>query len=197
MKKQKKRLVLFVMLITMLALSVSAQAKTSAKTINAVNKVVKTYFNAQKKGKLATMDKCLYKPRLGSYGSTYIDKFLKKYNKKLTYKITSTRVSGKNATVKVKCTYQSAYNLYMNSIFDLALKQPEALENSLSTTVALSSYMKTNLKAYPPKSKTTTLTIKLVKKSGTWKIKTLSKSMQNVLFLDLYQVSDDISSYLG
>lgn len=192
MKKLKTLGIVLILLVSTLTFSVTAEAKTSKKTLNAVNKVVKTYFNAEKKSKTSVMNKCLAKPQVGSFKNSYLEKYIKKQNKKLSYKITSTKVKGKNATVKVKCTYMSAYGLYKIAFLNTAIHYYNANPSDKEIYNYVSQWIKAHEKEYPPTAGKKTITIKLVKKSGTWKISRMTDDMKNILFLDLFQVSKDI-----
>lgn len=191
-KKQKSLCLVLLLLVALLALPATAEAKTSKKTINAVNKVVKTYFNAQKKSKTSVMNKCLLKSSVGRFKSSYLEKYIKKQNKKLSYKIKSTQVKGKTATVTVRCTYQSAYNLYNAAILDAALHYFNADPTEKEIYNYVSNWMKKHSGEYSPAAKKKLIKIKLVNRKGTWKINSLTDDMRNILYLDLFQLINDI-----
>lgn len=194
MKKLKKLSMLLLMLFALLSMSAGAEAKTSKKTIKAVNSVVNSYFKAQKSNKPANMNKALLKPAIGKYGKTKLDSYLKAQNKKLYYKITSTKVKGNTATVKVKCKYYSAYNAYRYAIVyaaDAFRRNPnltDAQQNKL-----VNSYFLKFVKKYKPTKRTLTLTIPVVKYKGHWKVKGCTRSMLNTLYLDLYRAIDSLA----
>lgn len=191
-KKRKSLCLVLFLLIALLALPATAEAKTSKKTINAVNKVVKTYFNAQKKLKTSVMNKCLVESNVGRFKSSYLEKYIKKHNKKLSYKIKSTKVKGKTATVTVNCTYQSAYNLYNAAILDAALHYFHANPTEKEIYDYVSNWIKKHAGEYSPVAKKKTIKIKLVKRKGAWKISSFTDDMKNILYLDLFQLINDI-----
>lgn len=197
MKKLKKMSLLLFLALSIFAASTTAQAKASSKTKTAVNKVVKDYFNAQKKFNPSKMNKCLVKAFWGpNDNSIYLTQYWKKYNKKLTYKISSTSVKGKNATVKVKCTFYSAYNAWKACIWDLSAQYLRENTDPDTATVGkgMDAWMKKNNSGYPPKKRTVTLKLNLTKKNGKWKIKTVTEAMQNVYLLDFDRAMDYFAS---
>lgn len=197
MKKWKTYAILMLMCFCFLSLPMAAQAKTSKKTLNAINKVVKTYFNAQKKFDTHTMNKCLKRAQITQIRKTgYFAQYLRKQNRKFSYKILSTKVSGQKATVRVKCTYRSAYELFAAAIEDAALyfgDDPDALSDTEQIYDYVSYYIQQNEKRYPARSRTKTLTLKLVYRKKTWQIQTFNSDMTNLLWLDYHRLLSDLT----
>ena len=175
-----------VLLATVLAISlclapISASA-ASKKEIKNVQTTVKKFYNAAKVYNAPRMKSCFVNP---SDMKAFIEnkemaKFCRKQNKKLEYSIRSTKVRGKNATVKVRCTYADAYyHIYFACgdviSYNLLYPQctPEGLrryqyERVLSNVDDLGIYTNT---------KTITLNLKKVK--GKWKISNATRKIMD------------------
>ncbi len=191
--RHKKRSTVLMMLLLILTLSIPTEAAVSKRTVNAVNKVVKTYFNAQKRSKISVMNKCLAKSRITRFKNTYLEKYIKKQNKKLSYRILSTSLNKKTrATVRVRCTYQSAYNLFNAAILAAADYYCDASPTEAEIYTYISDWVKQHADEYAPVSKKKTLTIVLIKRNDTWKINKLTTDMTNLLYLDLYRLVNNI-----
>lgn len=197
MKKCKTYAILLMMCLCLLSLPMSVQAKTSKKTVNAVNKVVKTYLNAQKKTNISEMNKCFIRGQFTPIRKTgYFARYLRAQNRKLSYKIVSTKVKSNRASVKVKCTYKSAYNLFAAAIQDTSIyfgDDPDALSDTELIYDYVSAYIYKNENQYPPRSRTKTITLKLVKRKKSWKIKNATNDMMNILWLDYFRLLDDLT----
>ncbi len=118
----------------------------------------------------------------------YMKKYFKWTNKKLTYKILSTKVSGKTAKVKVRVKYVNSKNFteellglsimdFMNNP-DISDQEAEAIIKKHSKTAYQHAIKKSR------KYKTKTVTLTYGKYDGKWKIKKMSKNLENIIYAD-------------
>lgn len=138
--------------------------------------------------------------------------YVKKANKKLSYKITKVKVDGKKATVKVKIRYVDATETVKNAIkefgaaeargefkipsqeeldamdfdetWDLAMKLIAKLDECVGRAASYSSMKK---------MRTETVTLDMVKVGKRWKLDLLESNMHNILFADYPRAEKAIS----
>lgn len=192
--KKKLRYLLIVALLFSCIPAMSSEASSSKAH---VQKVVKNFYLYSKKMNTTKMKTCVYKGKL-KYTDAVFKSYSKKYNKKLNVSIQSTKVSKKTATVKAKVKYQSLYNAYYNAFGDLIIW---TIFNDEATDAQMlkkfKAYFNAEVKEYEPKTKTKTVTIKLVKASGKWKIKSVTNSMYNTIHCDAIKAFSDIEKTLS
>lgn len=190
MKKKLCHLLIIALIFSCLpVISTEAASKKSQ-----VNSATKGFFNATKKFDANKMNKYVKswgkctKPKELSE-SPYFKKYLKWANKKLSYKILSTKASGKTAKVKVRVKYTNSKEftdtLYGLLVVDLmgqgdldkiSDKQMLKLINKYSK-IAYFGAIKSK-RQY----KTETVTITLGKYGKSWKIKKMSKKLENIIY---------------
>lgn len=199
---KKKILSMLLVLVMIFALPVTSNA-ASSKT--AVNKAVKSFFTYMKKTDLPKMNRYIYS-NSSKFGTTAIlkqetpnvYKYVKKYNKKISYKVLSTKVKGKKATVKVKVKYVNA-----DSIF-LAFSDVIQLDYYNGVDISAENYVDTGWakavkqaeKSGKLKMQTRTFTLPMVKKNGRWQFKELSLEFKNIAMADYLEAyADFIEQY--
>ncbi len=183
----KKKFLLSLLLIMAFCLSMPIRSNAASQKA-AVNKSIKSFMSASKKFNIDQMNKYLYRkkdriPKSEFKQTPNMVKYIKKYNKKMSYKILSTKVSGKNATVKMKVKYVNAQPftdaMFVNMIVDAF--------NGVDTESDkyIDKLFKRTLKAKVKLSmQTKTITVKMIKSNKKWKIKKLNNNLQNIVFAD-------------
>ena len=116
----------------------------------------------------------------------YMKKYFKWSNKKLTYKIISTKVSGDTAKVKVRVKYINSKNftdyLLSLSILELMGKEDASDEEAEKIVEKHSkTAYKTSIKE-KRKYKTKTFTIVYGKYDNKWKVKKVSSNLHNAMY---------------
>lgn len=182
---KKRILSLLLVLIMVLTIPVTTEA-ASAKS--SVNKSVKNFLSASKTLNTIKMNKYIYRKKDRFTKSELkqlpnITKYAKKYNKKMSYKITSTKVKGKNATVKVKVTYVNSRpvaNEFMNILI------VDSFNGIDTTTVKYidTTWGKASKKVSKLKTKSKTISISMIKSGKTWKIKKVKDDLKNIVLAD-------------
>ncbi len=188
---KKRILLLLLVLIMVFTMPVTANA-ASAKS--SVNKSVKNFLSATKTLNTTKMNKHIYRKKDKFKKSELkelpnVVKYAKKHNKKMSYKITSTKVKGKNATVKVKITYVNSRpvaNEFMNILFT------DAYSGIDTSTVKYidTTWGKASKKFSTLKTKTKTISISMIKDGKTWKIKKVKDDLKNIVFADFSESMD-------
>lgn len=192
-------LVMGLSLVAPAVMPVAGNVQTVEAASNKANikKTVKNFFkyaktmNIKKMKNYVTSD-C--KEKIDDLNTTpALKAFMKKRNKSLTYSIKKVKVSGKTATVKVKCKYLNSNSAYVKMLDDLFTwlfteginntdystyteeEQQQLVDNVIKKSFA------NNAKAYEKKYKTKTFTIKLKKVSGKWKISQVDKNLLDAI----------------
>lgn len=182
---KKHILSLLLVLIMVFSIPVTADA-ASAKS--SVNKSVKNFLSASKTFNTTKMNKYIYRKNDKFKKSEIkelpnVVKYAKKHNKKMSYKITSTKVKGKNATVKIKVTYVNSRPVadeYIRIMFNDAFSGIDTgTTEYIDTTWGKASKKVTKLK-----TKTKTISINMIKDGKTWKIKKVKEDLTNIILAD-------------
>lgn len=190
MKTIKKVTILLLTFCILFSSCIPVQAasnKTKAKN------TVTGFYKAAKKSSRSKMDKYMSKKTYNVSSTKSMFQLIKPYNKKLSYRVTSVKIKGKKATVKVKVTYRSlrkAYNrAWMDSIF-------YSMGHENASDQELLDYLFARTKVYAKSTKVpkvkTTAKVYLKKKNGKWKITSLSKSASNSIYCDFVKAADDL-----
>lgn len=190
MKKKLCHLLIIALIFSCIpAISSEAASKKSQ-----VNSAAKGFFNATKKFNATGMNK--YVKSWGKYNKPtefnkypYMKKYFKWANKKLSYKILSTKVSGKTAKVKVRVKYtdskdftDTAIGLIMldllgrEDVDKLSDKQMTKISNKYSKIAYFNAIQ--SKRQY----KTETVTITFGKYGKNWKIKKMTKKLENIIY---------------
>lgn len=162
-----------------------------------VKKTVKNFFKYAKQLNCKKMQSCVTsdcKETVGGLEVTpALTDYMKKRNKSLSYSIKSVKVSGKTATVKVKCKYLNSENAYVKMLEEMFTKllsdieagkdysnyseeeQGKVIDELIEKSLA------NNPKAYETKYKTKTFNIKLKKVRGKWKISKIDKNLLDAI----------------
>lgn len=168
----------------------------SDKDINAVLRI-KGQHNRFKNYKKNNPGRCIY---------------VKKANKKLSYKITKVKVDGKKATVKVKIRYVDATETVKNAIKEFGAaeargeikipSQEEMDEMDIYETWGLAMKVWAKLDecvgkaasySSVKKMRTETVTLNMVKVGKRWKLDLLDSKMENIMFADYPRAEKAIS----
>lgn len=204
MKKTKKRyfLLAFALILSFSCLHASA-ASGSSKA--AVQKSVNGFFAAAKKYNTKKMSKYFEKPEeivsdtdaANDPALKSAEKLFKRTNKKLGYKISSIKVKGKKATVKVKCRYQDLSDVYRKTYVELALyiaAHPDAtLEDALIYEFhTLPKIYKAELKKGNIGYTTKNITLKMRKSGNTWKIKKCTNDITDMLHGNILKTNEEL-----
>lgn len=143
-----------------------------------VTKTVNNFYKAAKSYNMKKMKSYFSKKSDCEVFSDWkkLEQFCRKQNKTLKYKIQSVNIKGNNATVKVKCAYKNAYKAYYNSFNDTVAyltTLPNGGEDISDNAFKkkYNQFFKQNLKTTPASKKTKTVTVSLMKKGSSWKIK--------------------------
>lgn len=159
-----------------------------------VNDTVKKYFKLVKKSDIKSVDKMAYSKKYKVEDASEWQKnkcvysYIKKYNKKVTYKILSTSVKGKNATVKLSVKYVDSTNVYPN-LFLVILSDSFAGVN-IDAEDYMERAWKRAVKMSDVKMKTRKITVKFQKKNRKWLIK--SKNLANIAVADLIHSAEQL-----
>lgn len=197
MKKKLCYFLIFAMLLTCVPVMNTKAASRKAQAISTTKslmKVVKRYdakgINKYVKswGKLMTPDDCNQ--------FTYMKKYLKWANKKMSYKILSTSVSGNTAKVKLRIKYTNGQNFaddFLSLVFlDVLSRGDEEISDSellkLWNKYAKIAYLDATQEKR--KYKTEAVTITYGRYSGKWKIKKMPKKFANIIYANYLYASD-------
>ena len=163
----------------------AASKKTQAKT------TTKNFMKAVKKFDSKGMNKYVkswgYRAKPSDFNDyPYMKKYFKWTNKKLSYKILSTSVSGKTAKVKLRVKYINSKNYtdtLFNELISYTLTLDDLSEEDLDAVMnkCTKSAYKSAIKS-KRKYKTETVTITFGKYNGKWKIKKMSKKLENIIY---------------
>ena len=187
----KKYLLLVLTLVLVMFSPITSQAK-SEKT--KVNDTIKQYFKLVKKSDIKGIDKMAYSKKYRVEDASeweknkYVYSYIKKYNKKVTYKILSTSVKGKSATVKLSVKYVDSTDIYPN-LFLVVLSDSFAGVN-IDAEDYMERAWKRAVKMSDVKMKTRKITVKFQKKNGKWLIK--SKNLANIAVADLIHSAEQL-----
>lgn len=177
---KKVKVLLATVLAISLCLAPMSASAASKKEIKNVQTTVKKFYNAAKVYNAPRMKSCFVNPDdLKVFiENKDVAKFCRKQNKKLKYSIRSTNIRGKNATVKVRCTYKDAYYpVYFacNEGVMYKLLHPNCSGSELQKQMYRAILEKAKIHGIPMTTKTVTL--KLVKANGKWKISSVTRKI--------------------
>ena len=189
-----KKKLCYLLIIALVLSCLPAINSEAASKKSQVNSATKGFFNATKKFDVNKMNKYVKswgkctKPKMLSK-STYLKKYFKWANKKLSYKILSTKVSWKTAKVKVRVKYTNSKKFtdtfYGLLVVDLMGREnPDKISDKQMTKLCNKYAKIAYLNAIKSKRqyKTETVTITLGKYGKSWKIKKMSKKLENIIY---------------
>ncbi len=182
-----KKRILSLLLIMFMVFSIPVTAD-AASAKSSVNKSVKNFLSASKTFNTTKMNKYIYRKKDKFKKSELnelpnIVKYAKKHNKKISYKITSTKVKGKNATVKVKVTYVNSRPVADEFMSIMIIDAYSGIDTS-TTKYIDTTWGKAAKKVSNLKTKTKTISISMIKDGKTWKIKKLKDDLTNIVLAD-------------
>lgn len=186
----KKYLLLVMVCILLFPLNVNASQKSEVKT------AVKQYFKLVKKSDFDGINKMAYSKQYGIEDTDVyksqnsLMNYIKKYNKRVTYKISSVKINGEKATVKMKVKYVDSEDVYSN-LFLIVLADTFAEENIDADDYMDKAFAKA-VKMTNVKMKTRDITAKFQKKKGKWLIR--SKNLANIAVADLIHSAEVLSA---
>lgn len=156
--------------------------------------MMKNYFSAAKKYNTSKLKSFYLTPSKAKLfiQKKYTAKFIRKYNKYLKYDFKSVSIKGNSATVKVSCRYYDATNTFYNSMDDMF---KYILRNGGKTTgkedyIQYKSMVRWN-KYFGKEYTTKTITFKLRKRGGKWKIQTQTQAILNMLHCNYQTAYND------
>lgn len=195
--KKKKICALFAAFVMLFFTMILFSSDVSAKKQQSLNTSVKNFMKYARafhlKGIRSSVDS------FGNYGLLYytdVDnkdemyKYYKKCARKMTYKILSKKQGKKTAVVKVKVRYVNSYRFTQSMVDKLS---DDLIYGKIDTDDLLNMNEKkmtpyiNNLVKYSAKRsgkikyRTQTIKLTFVKKEGKWKIKKMTKALDNVL----------------
>lgn len=192
---KKKFCYLFsLMLLFTLFLSGPVRHVEAASKQESLNTSVKTFMKHSKNFNLKGIRS--YVNSFGIYKMTYssIDmdnnemyRYLKKCNKKMTYKVVSKKQNKKTATVKLKIKYVNSYQftekLTENMVNDIlsGTIDPETMTEEEMLQYVNKLVKKAQASVTKTKYRTQTITLKFIKKGKKWKVKKMTKALDNIL----------------
>lgn len=186
MKKYLFTLMIAIALFLSLSLPSSAASKKSQ--VISANKKYMSYvkkFNTKKmESEVISWGKRVKPSDFSPY--LYVRKYFKWSNKKMTYTVLSTNVSGKTAKVKMRVKYSNSEN-FSNTLLGLLFleligkddvddKELEKIMNRCSKIAYIDSINKKRI------YKTENVTITYVENNGKWKIKKMNKKFENIIY---------------
>lgn len=190
MKKKLCHLLIIALIFSCIpAISSEAASKKSQ-----VNSATKGFFNATKTFNATGINK--YVKSWGKYSTPegynalpYMKKYFKWANKKLSYKILSTKVSGKTAKVKVRVKYTNSKD-FTDTLYGLLVLDLMGRDNpeNMSDKETIKLFKKYSKIAYysaiksKRQYKTETITITFGKYGKNWKIKKMTKKLENIIY---------------
>lgn len=158
-----------------------------------VKKSVDRFFKYAKQYNTSKLTKCFTKPSSVKLfiENSYMPQYYKKYNKRISYKLKSIKVSGKNATVKLSYKYPNRYNVFKaafeNSVY-YQLKNPNISESQLLK------YMYERICVHSKAGidySYGNLTLKLKKSGSAWKITSFNSKIDNLLHSNYTKAYND------
>lgn len=196
MKQKKINVVIAIFFILSMSMVFSFPlVSNAASKETAVNKSIKAYFSAMKELNTKKMNEYIYRKKDRFSSSTQMKKespnmykYIKKYNKKISFKVQSTKVKGNTAKVKVMVKYvnsEPVAGMYLwivvadvlngvdtdaEDYIDKAWKRAEK--------AALDEIGKLEMKSK-------TITINMIKDKNRWKIKKMPASLVNIAMADI------------
>ena len=160
-------------------------------------KVVNKYMKAAKNYKVKKMNSCFAKkPKTYGYPTAKIDWVFKKHNKKIKWEILNIKPKGKRIDVKVRVTRPDLYSREFNAMYDALVwawdkwgtnAQYHGKETGLK---ALHKFNK-RAKKGKIKTKTQTVTFKMIKTSKGWKIQKKTRTIVDIATGYIYKAMDD------
>lgn len=189
----KKNFLASILLIMVICLAVPITSNAASQK-TAVNKSIKNFMTASKKFNISKMNTYLYRKKDKLSTSVFkqlphMTKYIKKYNKKMSYKILSTKVSGKNATVKIKVKYVNA-KPFTDIMLGCMLVDAFNGKDADSYKYIDSLFKRSLNKKVKLSMQTKTITVKMIKSNGKWKIKNLSNKLHNIILADFSDAFD-------
>lgn len=189
----KKNFLASILLIMVICLAVPITSNAASQK-TAVNKSIKNFMTASKKFNISKMNTYLYRKKDKLSTSVFkqlphMTKYIKKYNKKMSYKILSTKVSGKNATVKIKVKYVNA-KPFTDIMLGYMLVDAFNGKDADSYKYIDSLFKRSLNKKVKLSMQTKTITVKMIKSNGKWKIKNLSNKLHNIILADFSDAFD-------
>ncbi len=186
-KKLRNMNLLLLVLVLFFSILPSTTAEAAGNKTKAV-KVVKSYLKATKSYNVKKMNKCFRsKPKDAFFVSKKdMAKYCKKYNKKTTYKIKSTKIKGKSGVIKVSVTSPDCYSIFESAFDDCTSwaidyyfehgKEP----SSSKMNSRLMKYINRYTKEYGVDYTTRTITFKMIKTKKGWKIKSATRNIKDI-----------------
>lgn len=199
MKKKLRNANLLILILALLLSLFPCSAVDAASNKSKAEKVVRTYINATKSYSINKMNKCFRtKPKNAFFvKKKALAKYCKKYNKKTTYQIKSTKIKGKSATIKVSVTspdcyliFSCAFDDFENYYIDYALEHGKNPSSSKGNA-----YLMKRIQYYTDmfgvEYNTRTITFKLIKTKKGWKIQSASRRIKDIANCRYEEAYDD------
>lgn len=200
MKKMLRNTNLFVLIFALLLSLTPITRVDAASNKTKAEKVVKTYINATKIYNVNKMNKCFRsKPKNTFFvKKKALAKYCKKYNRKTTYRIKSTKIKGKNATIKVSVTSPDCYFIFLDSFEDFEDYYVDYyLRHGRNPSSAKANkYLMECIRYYTwerdgVEYNTRTITFKMIKTKKGWKIQSASRRIKDIANCRYEEAYDD------
>lgn len=162
-------------------------------------KVVTNFFKYSKEYNTSKIKSCFVSPQKVSLFVTkkYSAKFFRDTNKKyLDYDILSATAKKGTATVKVRCKYYDAYEIFQqtyNDVVNYIFWHPKASSSATDKYQykQMAEYKKLFLGTFGPTYSVKKLTFNLKKTKAGWKITSYTKGMNDVIHCNYKSAYDD------
>lgn len=214
MKHFKKRAFSALLCLTLaFALSLSAPAAQSMKTVKAakaqnLNASIKGFMKAAKSFDVNKMERYIYswgkttEIRVASQSQSHLKAYYKKCARKLNYKIISQKTKGNTAKVKFRFNYVNAYEFVENTVMLIVKDALTGIDVSSMLPRELLKYSNSIYKksgAISPikKMRTQNVTVTFIRTGSCWKIKKMTKNLENVLAANALASAEQIQNSMN
>lgn len=197
--KKKSSLTIYTgLMLAALALAVAvapARPVQAASNKKKVEKTVRRFFNGARAYKIKKMKKCFAKEPEGVFftDNKYMRKYCKKRNKTIRYEIRRIKVKHHHAIAVVHVSYPDAYKSIRKACktaFQYQHRHPSA-SNKKIQQILYKKIKKYDKKKFPKTNIEKTITIKLIKKKKSWKIKKMTENLMNIPHCRFYDAAYD------
>ena len=200
MKKMLLNTNLFALIFALLISLIPAPTVDAASNKAKAEKVVKTYINATKSYNINKMNKCFRsKPKNAFFfKKKAMAKYCRKYNKKTTYQIKSTKIKGKSGTIKVSVTSPDCYYIFLDAFEDFEDYYVDYYldHGRYPSSAKANTYLMNSIKYYTYEwggvgYNTRTITFKMIKTKRGWKIQSASRRIKDIANCRYEEAHDD------
>lgn len=190
--KRKLCYILSFILFLSLTVPISIPQVAAAQKQESLNTSVKRFMRYSKDFNLKGIRS--YVVSFGKYKDTYyvttknneFYNYFKKCNKRMTYRVLSKKQKKNAATVKLKIKYIDSYEFTENLYYRILIDALSGTDVDKMTDAQLAKYINSVVRTSAAgvakrKYRTQTITLNFVKKDKKWKIKKMTKALDNIL----------------